>query len=422
MERGTFQNRRSAAAALVAVVLLVGSIFFLSQPAEQLTSAEEKLPDETRVALIAAQRAADAAAAQSRRLEAQAENARTEEERARLNLAGLAARLQAAEAQAGLTEARLHLIAKERQQASQQLAAERGPLVQLTAGLQRLALRPAALAALQPGSAQEAVYLRAVLSQAAPAITEKTAGLRQQLRRSQVLAERQRQDLAALQRSKAELATRRAQLQATATRYRERHARASLAAQQEAQRAAELALQTRDLGELVERFDQMAALRSELAALPGPMLRPDLAKSGASLPQAAALPIRAPHVQSSFALRLPVIGQLTGGFGDIDDNGMKRTGLTLNPRANALAVAPASGRVAFAGSYQGFGQVVILEHPGGWTSLVTGLSSLKIEVGEEVESGTPLGNAARERPEITFELRQNGKPVDPLPYVLAGSG
>ncbi|WP_155645878.1 murein hydrolase activator EnvC family protein, partial [Erythrobacter donghaensis] len=78
----------------------------------------------------------------------------------------------------------------------------------------------------------------------------------------------------------------------------------------------------------------------------------------------------------------------------------------------AQLVAPADGRIAFAGAYRGFGQIVIIEHVGGWTSLITGLARTRLKVGERIAQGDPIGRAADNRPRITVELRRNGRPID----------
>ena len=93
------------------------------------------------------------------------------------------------------------------------------------------------------------------------------------------------------------------------------------------------------------------------------------------------------------------------------------SGLTFAPRPGAQVVAPAAGRVAFAGSYRGYGRIVIIAHANGWTSLVTGLARTDVTVGQQLVAGSPLGNAAQARPEITVELRRNGEPVNPLRFV-----
>lgn len=91
--------------------------------------------------------------------------------------------------------------------------------------------------------------------------------------------------------------------------------------------------------------------------------------------------------------------------------------MTIVPRGGAQVIAPAAGRVAFAGPYRGFGRIVILEHGGGWTSLVTGLARSDVDVGEELVAGAPLGVAGVEDPEVTLELRRGQRAVNPLDYV-----
>ena len=75
-----------------------------------------------------------------------------------------------------------------------------------------------------------------------------------------------------------------------------------------------------------------------------------------------------------------------------------------------------TGRVAFAGLYRGFGQIVIVDHGQGWTSLVTGLGQAAVSVGDTVVAGSPLGTAGPGRPVVTLELRREGQPVNPLDF------
>jgi septal ring factor EnvC (AmiA/AmiB activator) len=115
---------------------------------------------------------------------------------------------------------------------------------------------------------------------------------------------------------------------------------------------------------------------------------------------------------------LPVAGRLVSGFGEEQQHSAARVrGIALATRASAQLVAPAAGRVAFAGPYRGYGNIVIIEHAGGWTSLVTGLARLDTSVGAQLLAGSPLGITGPGRPLVTFELRRDGVPVNPLEFV-----
>jgi septal ring factor EnvC (AmiA/AmiB activator) len=113
-----------------------------------------------------------------------------------------------------------------------------------------------------------------------------------------------------------------------------------------------------------------------------------------------------------------VAGRLVTGFGEASGGGALRAqGITLAPRAGAQVVAPAAGRVAFAGAYAGYGRIAIVEHPGGWTTLITNLAAVAAEAGDTVVQGAPLGRAGPGRPTVTVELRKDGRPVDVLAAV-----
>lgn len=330
--------------------------------------------------------------------------------------AALAARIQQTEAQITATEVRLTLIQDQQANLDLKLAERREPLMRLTAALQRLARRPLALSALRSGSLNEAVYLRAMLATTLPQVEQRTLGLRDELAQGRKLADRARQALTDLHATEKALKDQRGQLALLEAGQRESSRDASVAARRETERAFALAEEARDLDSLVGQLDRAGQLRRKLAALHGPVLRPprpgdsEVVANADSRPDAARpTPLR--------DFRLPVIGRILAGFGASDGRGARMRGIAIAPRGSAVVVAPAAGRIAFAGPYRGYGRIVIVEHDGGWTSLITGLARVDATVGAQVVAGAPLGRAPAREPRISLELMEGGKPVNPLELV-----
>ncbi|MEJ2458518.1 MAG: peptidoglycan DD-metalloendopeptidase family protein, partial [Novosphingobium sp.] len=174
-----------------------------------------------------------------------------------------------------------------------------------------------------------------------------------------------------------------------------------------------LAEKARDLGELVEEMGKQGELRDELAALPGPVMRPPRPEDAQVLAASQFTP--PPEGLSSYML--PVTGRVLIGFGEDAPGQARSGGLVLAARSHAQVVAPAPGRVAFAGPYRGYDRIVIIEHEGGWTSLVTGLARLDTAVGTRVVTGSPIGTTGPGEAHVMVELRRNGEPVNPLQYI-----
>lgn len=380
------------------------------QRAQGFDSAEE-----SRAALAAAMREQNAAEARSERLEAEAQEAQSAADRAAREAAALAARIQQAEAGIAAARARLTLIDSERTQLREELGREQRPLVRLTAALQQFSRRPVGVSLLRPGEVQDVVYLRAMLHSAVPQVQQGTAGLRNRIARAQDLRNEAVASAQTLADEEAALGDRRKALAGIETRQRLAARQASRAASREADRVLVLAEQTRDLDGLVAELDRAAALRARLIALPGPQMRPAAPQAARVSPGSSATPESAGAHPAPSPYILPVTGRMLAGFGAPQGEGLSR-GLTLGPLAGAQVVAPAEGRIVFAGPYRGYGQIVIVEHEGGWTSLVTGLARSDVQVGEEVLGGAPLGVAGPNRPSITLELRRDGEAVNPLPY------
>lgn len=366
-------------------------------------------------ALKAARRQSDEARDRSVRLERQAGAARDDAEQARRRAAAIAARIQQAEADIQAAQARIAIIARMQRVQAARLATKQEPVVRLTAALQMMARRPLALALIQPGSVADAVHMRAVLGQVLPVIAQRTAGLRQELDKSRALRATAQQAADALGKAQGDRKERQTALAALETQKRVAARGYGANAGLESERALALGERARDIVDLMDRLEQAGDLRDSLAALSGPLLRP-------ARPDRAGTP--APERDAGDGgpppYRLPVIGQLVTGMGEVNDGGVRSRGLTLITQPGAQAVAPTAGRIAFAGPYRGYGQILIIDHGQGWTTLITGLHRVTAQVGDSVRQGDPVGLTGAEQPSVTIELRRNGRPVDIVPLVGMG--
>ena len=84
-------------------------------------------------------------------------------------------------------------------------------------------------------------------------------------------------------------------------------------------------------------------------------------------------------------------------------------------------MAPYDGQVVFAGQFRGYGQILIIEHNEGYHTLLAGLSRIDCVVGQWLMAGEPVGRMGRPvdgNPELYLELRRNGQPINPLPWLM----
>jgi septal ring factor EnvC (AmiA/AmiB activator) len=182
-------------------------------------------------------------------------------------------------------------------------------------------------------------------------------------------------------------------------------------ARREEDRAIALSEDARDITQLIGRIENSAELREQLAALPGPIL-PLTAGSG-DAPKAA-------DKNRKPVYMMPVAGQVLTGFGEVSTSGVSARGVALKVREQAQITAPAAGRIEFAGAYRGYGQIIIIEHGDGWTSLITGIDDIDVSAGTNIAQGAPLGQAIGGTESVLLELRRKGKPVDVATLIAAG--
>lgn len=122
------------------------------------------------------------------------------------------------------------------------------------------------------------------------------------------------------------------------------------------------------------------------------------------------------HTQKSI---MPVVGKINVRFGQKDLIGAKSQGLTFSTHQGAFVYAPMSGTVRFSGAFNDYKTLVIIDHGNGYHSLVAGLDIIDVQVGKNIASGEIIGkfNTETSQPKLYYELRQNGKPVNPEPVL-----
>jgi septal ring factor EnvC (AmiA/AmiB activator) len=185
------------------------------------------------------------------------------------------------------------------------------------------------------------------------------------------------------------------------------------------QRAA--AERTRDLARLhaaLQRTDR--ALGPPPAALAASRA-PDVAPAATITPTRPTVPALAPPPRPP---TLPVDAVIRRSFGQ-DADRLRERGLVFAVDAALPVRAPGAGRVAYAGPFQGYGLLLIIEHEDEYHSLLSGFSQLLVGVEDVISAGQVVGRVGRtdgEAAEFYFELRHAGEPVDPLTSLAAGTG
>jgi septal ring factor EnvC (AmiA/AmiB activator) len=387
-------TRRLALPALTLALLAAG-----------LAGAQSRTAPAEAEALALAKRQAEQATARSLQLERQAADATDEAAKARAAAAAIASRIQAAEADLTAAETRIRIIEGLRAKQRARLAERQEPVVRLTAALQTMARRPPALALIQPGSIDNVVHVRSLLASTLPIIRERTADLRREIRAGDRL--RRQADLAkaSLANGQQELRTQRLALAKLEETQRVRSATLSSSAVLEGDRALVLGEEARELSALMGTREYQARVRARLLDLAGPVLRPGTASAP------SAQPLRQPRYI------LPVEGRLVTGMGEISDAGVHARGLTFEVPGNSQVVAPRDGRIVYAGPFRGYGRIVILDHGGGWTTVVTDLETVTANVGDVVAMGAAIGSTGSRETRVTVELRRNGRPFPIAPLV-----
>lgn len=120
-------------------------------------------------------------------------------------------------------------------------------------------------------------------------------------------------------------------------------------------------------------------------------------------------------------LRLPLRGEVISRFGTARSERTSWKGVFIRSNAGQPVKAVASGQVIFADWMRGFGNLLILDHGGGYMTIYAANESLLKRVGDQIKAGDSIATSGNSGgmgdSGVYFELRHNGKPLDPMSWI-----
>lgn len=136
----------------------------------------------------------------------------------------------------------------------------------------------------------------------------------------------------------------------------------------------------------------------------------------AAIETPAPVPSEPPPAATDGQWQWPAPGAVVAGFNEASNKGLDIGGKVGDP-----VFAAAAGKVVYAGSgLRGYGKLIVIKHNQEFNSVYAHNDKLLVKEDDQVTQGqkiAELGSSEAERPKLHFEIRKQGKPVDPALYL-----
>jgi murein DD-endopeptidase MepM/ murein hydrolase activator NlpD len=150
---------------------------------------------------------------------------------------------------------------------------------------------------------------------------------------------------------------------------------------------------------------------------PQPQQAKPVVTTPAKISSASAKPLPQSDARSAAKFAWPVRGKILSDFG-VKKNGLYNDGINISAVAGTKVGAADNGVVAYAGNeLKGMGNLVIIQHSGGWMTVYAHLDSIAVARGAKVVVGDKIGTVGKtgkvSEPQLHFEIRKGTKAYDP---------
>ena len=390
--------------AILIAALLCGAPAFAESPKDNLSRIEKSLKEEQK-------RHEDL----KRKSEALSRDVQTVKKK----MVRTASRVQRYEE--NLTQLEQRLAELQKQQRGLQTAIDRRgeQMVTVIAALQRLAWRPTEALIAQPTPPSDTVRSAILLRTAVPAIEASARELKHDLDRLSSLRAQVKGQKDRITAVASDLSHTHDEMKALFSDKAALQQQTEQASEDAMARMQTLTRKASDLKDLIARLEaerarQRKEARKQAALQRTAKLRPQVSS-----------PAQAPRGfgNARGKLPLPAVGEITQKYGQLTQAGIHAKAITIATRSRAQIITPSDGVVLFAGPFRGYGRLLIIEYGDGYHILLAGMERIDAAVGQSLLAGEPVGVMTdTNAPELYVELRHEGQPINPLPWLTAGKG
>ena len=340
-------------------------------------------------------------AAREKELKAELKNLKSDLSKKRTQMVDVARDIKRNEKSLIKLEQRIESKRQEQLSIEVKLSEDREAISDLVLALERVRRIPPEALLARPGAplktAQSAMLLQSVL----PRVYGHAEELQGDLAKLKSVIDSLKEDRAKVIKTAKKLETNRKELTTLLSEREYLYSKTAKDAKKQQAELKKISLQARSLKDLVARIERKQKdedKRRKTANFRPPLPKTPIPKAGEA--------------------QLPVSGIIQVGYGKPDDIGAVSQGIKITGRKKALVVAPMGGVVDYAGSFKGYGQIIILKHQKGYHSLIAGLGKIDTVVGRAVSAGEPIGrmgtdSSDNQGPALYYELRYKGQPVNP---------
>lgn len=311
-------------------------------------------------------------------------------------------------------EKQLDLLKKDLAIAREGFNTEDELLIKTLAALQNLALKPTESLLVQPLSPVDIIRSAMILRETVPYLEKNAARIRETLQQIENKKNKIEKQISEISKQKIMLQNEYAYIQKMVKHKSNLRNTIEIKSEKAKKTVDRLASQAQDLRDLLGRLEKQRQekKRKEEKRKLEEKQSDNLIKEENKTIMSTAMDF----ARAKGTLSMPARGRIITKYGEQKTKGVSTKGITVATRIQAQVVSPFDGTVIFAGPFRGYGEMIIIEHGGGYLSLLAGLGSIDAELGQMLLAGEPIGRMPMETAELYVEIRKNNHPIDPLAW------
>ena len=313
-------------------------------------------------------------------------------------LVSAARQIQSQEGKLSLLEQKKKELEEDLVQVKQRLNLSNKQLARLMKGLQTLALRPTELLIFQVKTPVEMFRSRNLMRYSLPIIGQLQQKTQEDLEKLSNMQAELNEKMAQIQQANTDLKTQQEKMNRLASQKKLLQAQYTTHYNQSKKKADELAAKAQDLKDLLARLEQQRALERKRQE----EQKVSFAATGFG--------------KAKGMLSLPANGRIIQHFGETSVSGAHTKGMVIQTRPNAQITIPYDGVVLFAGPFQNYGRLLIVDHGDEYLTVLAGMEIINASVGQELLAGEPVGAMGSIYKDLYLEVRHKGVPENPEPW------